>query len=41
MVTWLHYLCGKKTDFPAGTNPNQRQEPCPHCGVAVGGWRRA
>jgi hypothetical protein len=41
VVTWVHYLCDKPTDFPAGENPNSPHALCPHCGVAVGGWRHA
>lgn len=39
-MTWVHYLCGKKADFADGSNPNSPHAPCPHCSVAVGGWRR-
>lgn len=31
-------MCGKVTEFPAGTNPNARGEICPNCGVALGSW---
>jgi len=34
-------LCGKASDFEAGVNPNKVQTPCPHCGVALGGWAPA
>jgi hypothetical protein len=40
VVTWVHYLCGKTADFGPGENPNSPHAPCPHCGVAVGGWKR-
>jgi len=38
---WIHMLCGRAAKFPAGTDPNAKQTPCPNCGVALGGWAPA
>lgn len=38
MKRWKHTMCGKVTEFPAGTNPNARCEICPNCWVALGSW---
>lgn len=38
MVWWIHALCGRRTQFPAGVDPNRQNAVCRWCNVAIGGW---